>query len=78
MAADQPSANFLTLCARELANHVGPMAKIFVEEAARKVCGELPFSLAASRALADDLAARIDDDADRQSFLAALKKSGAK
>ena len=78
MAADQPSASFLSTCAHELARHVGPMAKIFVEEAVRKVCPDLPFSLAASRALADELALRIEDDADRQAFLASLKKTGGK
>ncbi len=78
MAADQASAGFLNTCAHELARHVGPMAKIFVEEAVRKVCPDLPFSLAASRALADELAMRIEDDADRQAFLASLKKTGGK
>ncbi len=77
-AADQPSSAYLSACAHELARHVGPMAKIFVEEAVRKVCPDLPFSLAASRALADELALRIEDDADRQAFLASLKKSGGK
>jgi len=76
--ADQPSANYLTACARELARHVGPMSKIFVEEAVRRVCPDLPFSLAASRALADELAGRIDDEDDRQAFLVALKNSGGK
>jgi hypothetical protein len=78
MAADQPSSVYLTLCVRELARHVGPMAKIFIEEAVRKVCPDVPFSLAASRALADELSARIEDDGDRQVFLAALQKSGDK
>ncbi len=77
-AADQPSSNYLTACARELARHVGPMAKIFVEEAVRSVCPDLPFTLAASRALADALATRIEDPADQQAFLVALKKSGGK
>jgi hypothetical protein len=54
------------------------MAKIFVEEAVRRVCPDLPFSLAASRALADEVATKIDDEGDRQAFLAALKKSGGK
>ena len=77
-AADQPAASFLTLCSHELARHVGPMARIFVEEAVRKVCADLPFSLAASRALVDELAARIEDADDRLSFRAALKKPGGK
>jgi hypothetical protein len=75
-AADPPSSDYLTGCARELARHVGPMAKIFVEEAVRKVCPDVPFSLAASRALADELANRIEDEGDRQAFLVALMKSG--
>jgi hypothetical protein len=78
MAADQAAAAYLTTCARELARHVGPMSKIFVEEAVRRVCPDLPFSLAASRALADEVATKIDDEGDRQAFLAALKKSGGK
>jgi hypothetical protein len=78
MAADQAAASYLSTCAHELARHVGPMAKIFVEEAVRKVCTELPFSLAASRALADELASRIEDEGDRQAFLSSLKKSGGK
>jgi hypothetical protein len=78
MAADQAAAGYLTTCARELARHVGPMSKIFVEEAVRRVCPDLPFSLAASRALADELSTKIDDEGDRQAFLAALKKSGGK
>jgi hypothetical protein len=78
MAADQASSAYLTACARELARHVGPMAKIFVEEAVRRVCPDLPFSLAASRALADEVATKIDDEGDRQAFLAALKKTGGK
>jgi len=77
-AADQPSSSYLSACARELARHVGPMSKIFVEEAVRRVCPDVPFSLAASRALADELASKIDDEDDRQAFLAALKKSGGK
>jgi hypothetical protein len=77
-AADGPSAAYLTTCARELARHVGPMAKIFVEEGVRKVCPDVPFSLAAGRALADELANRIDDEDDRLAFLNSLKKTGGK
>jgi hypothetical protein len=78
LAVDQPSSDYLTTCARELARHVGPMSKIFVEESVRKVCPDVPFSLAAGRALADELASRIEDADDRQAFLASLKKSGGK
>jgi hypothetical protein len=76
LVADQPSADYLSGCTRELARLVGPMAKIFVEEAIRKVCPEVPVSLAAAGALVDELATRIEDEEDRQAFFAALQKLG--
>jgi hypothetical protein len=78
LAADQPSSDHLGVCARQLARHVGPMARIFVEEAVRRVCPDGPFTLSASRALADELATRIEDEEDRRSFLSSLNQSGAR
>lgn len=66
--ADPASAAFLGRCAKELARHVGPIAKVYVEEAARRVSPEAPFGLASAAALIDDLAAQIEDDADRTRF----------
>jgi hypothetical protein len=76
LAADPPASAHLAACARELARHVGPMARIFVEESVRKVCPGVPFSMSASRPLADELASRIEDPAGRQAFLTALTRSG--
>jgi hypothetical protein len=77
-AADAASSAFLTHCARELARHVGPMSKLYVQEAVRRVCQDVPFSLAASNALGNDLLQHIEGEKDRQAFLASLKKPAAK
>jgi hypothetical protein len=75
-AADQAASAYLTTCARELARHVGPMARIYVEEAVRTVCHDAPFSVASGQTLAEELANRIEDREDRLSFLATLKRTG--
>lgn len=73
--ADPASGAFLTRCAKELARHVGPMSKVYVQEAARRVSPEAPFSLALARQLVDDLASQIEDPQDRGEFRsAALEK----
>ncbi|MFN0183560.1 MAG: serine/threonine-protein kinase [Aquabacterium sp.] len=55
----------LERCERLLARHVGPLARVLVKRAAND-SGDL-------RELYDKLAAQIDDDAERQDFLAALR-----
>ncbi|WP_242355629.1 roadblock/LC7 domain-containing protein [Anaeromyxobacter sp. SG64] len=70
--ADPASAAFLSRCAKELARYVGPISKVYVEEGVHRVSPEHPFALAASRALVDDLAAQIEDAADRAAFREAL------
>jgi hypothetical protein len=72
--ADPASGAFLTRCAKELAQYVGPIAKVYVEEGVRRVSPEAPFALPQARALVDDLAAQIEDAADRTKFLKALVK----
>lgn len=72
--ADPASGAYLGRCARELAQYVGPIAKVYVEEAVRRVSPEAPFSTAQARALVDDLAAQIEDADDRAKFLRALSK----
>lgn len=72
--ADPASGSFLARCAKELALYVGPIAKVYVEEAVRRVSPEAPFSTALSRPLVDDLAAQIEDGDDRANFLKALSK----
>jgi predicted regulator of Ras-like GTPase activity (Roadblock/LC7/MglB family) len=74
-AADPASSAFLARCAKELARHVGPMAKVYVQEAVRRVSPEACFSLAASHALVDDLAGQIEDPADRAQFRKAVTKA---
>jgi predicted regulator of Ras-like GTPase activity (Roadblock/LC7/MglB family) len=74
-AADPASAAFLARCAKELARHVGPISKVYVQEAARRVSPEAPFALAAARQLVDDLSGQIEDPKDRAQFRkAALEK----
>ena len=72
--ADAPAGAFLARSAKELARHVGPMAKVYVEEAVRRVTPDAPFSLATAAKLVDDLANQIDDDEDKAKFRKALDK----
>lgn len=71
--ADSAAGAFLVRCAKELARHVGPMSKVYVEEAARRVAPGAPFSLELAARLVDDLAAQIDDAGDRAQFRKALE-----
>jgi predicted regulator of Ras-like GTPase activity (Roadblock/LC7/MglB family) len=71
-AADPASSAFLVRCAAELARHVGPMSKVYVQEAVRRVCPDTPFALSFSRPLVDDLSAQIEDAKDRAAFRRAV------
>jgi len=70
---DPASSTFLSACTKALAASVGPMAKVFVKEAVRKVCGERPFSRADAPALLAHLAAGIEDSDDRATFQRATR-----
>jgi hypothetical protein len=72
--ADPASMAFLSLCSKELARHVGPMAKVYLEEAVRRVSPDTPFSLSAATMLCDDLAGQIEDAKDREQFRKAVAK----
>ena len=74
--ADPASGAFLTRCAKELAQHVGPIAKVYVEEAVRRVSPDAPFAIAQGKALVEDLAAQIEDPEDRAKFQKSLSKQG--
>jgi predicted regulator of Ras-like GTPase activity (Roadblock/LC7/MglB family) len=75
VVTDPASSAFLTRCAKELARHVGPMSKVYVQEAVRRVCPDAPFSITLGRQLVDDLATQIEDTGDRAQFRkAALEK----
>lgn len=71
--SDSASSTFLSACTKALAASVGPMAKVFVKEAVRKVCGERPFSRADGAALLAHLAAAIEDPDDRATFQRATR-----
>jgi predicted regulator of Ras-like GTPase activity (Roadblock/LC7/MglB family) len=70
---DSASSAFLSGCTKALAASVGPMAKVFVKEAVRKVCGERPFSRTDGPAVLAQLAAAIDDSDDRAMFQRATR-----
>lgn len=70
---DPASSTFLSACTKALAASIGPMAKVFVKEAVRKVCGERPFTRADGPALLAHLAAGIEDTDDRASFQRATR-----
>jgi hypothetical protein len=72
--ADPASGAFLARCAKELAQYVGPIAKVYVEEGVRRVTPDAPFAMAQARTLVDDLAAQIEDTDDRSKFQKALSK----
>ncbi|HUL59650.1 MAG TPA: hypothetical protein VLU43_10265 [Anaeromyxobacteraceae bacterium] len=71
--ADPAAGAYLTRCAKELARHVGPIAKVYVEEAVRRVSPDAPFALASAGPLLEDLAGQIEDPDDRAKFRSALK-----
>jgi predicted regulator of Ras-like GTPase activity (Roadblock/LC7/MglB family) len=70
--ADPASGAFLTRCAKELARHVGPISKVYVQEGVRRVSAEAPFALARGRDLVADLAGQIEDPEDRAAFQKAV------
>jgi len=72
--ADPASGAFLGRCAKALAHAVGPIAKVYVEEAVRRVAPEVPFSMGMAPALVEDLSGQIEDAADRKLFRATIAK----
>jgi predicted regulator of Ras-like GTPase activity (Roadblock/LC7/MglB family) len=71
--ADANASAFLTACTKALAASVGPMAKVFVKDAVRKLCGDRPFSRADAPALIAHLAAGLEDADDRAAFQRATR-----
>jgi len=71
--ADTASSAFLSAATRALAASIGPMAKVFVKEAVRKVCGERPFSRADGAAVLAHLDTTIEDTDDRALFRRATR-----
>jgi predicted regulator of Ras-like GTPase activity (Roadblock/LC7/MglB family) len=71
-AADPAAGAFLTHCSKELARRVGPMAKVYVEEAVRRICPDATFTMGQAGALVEELAGQIEEAADRAAFATAL------
>jgi hypothetical protein len=72
--ADPAAGAFLGRCAKALAHAVGPIAKVYVEEAVRRVSPDAPFAMSGAAALVEDLAAQVEDAEDRKQFKAAMAK----
>lgn len=72
--ADPAAGAFLGRCAKALAQAVGPIAKVYVEEAVRRVAPDAPFSMTLAVPLVEDLAGQIEDPVDRKQFKAAVAK----
>lgn len=73
--ADPASSAFLTICTKALARTVGPMAKVFVKEAARKVSPDRPFSRDSAQDLIQELIRHFEDPADATQFRNLVQKS---
>jgi hypothetical protein len=71
--SDAASSTFLSACTRALAANLGPVAKMLVKEAVRKICAGRPFSRADGPALLDHLAATIENSDDRATFQRATR-----
>jgi len=72
---DGAAAAFLSSCTKALSASVGPMAKVFVKEAVRKLCADQEFSRNDGAALVAELEKRIDDSDDRKLFLKVMRSA---
>ena len=72
-ATDAASAAFLSACTTALATSLGPIARIFVRDAVRKVCSDRPFSRSDGPALLAQLSAMIESAQDRAAFQRATR-----
>jgi hypothetical protein len=72
--SDAAAGAFLGRVVKALAHAVGPIAKVYVEEAVRRLSPEGAFSMAMAPGLVEELAGQIEDAADRRDFKAAVAK----
>jgi hypothetical protein len=72
--ADAASSTALSACTKCLAKAVGPMAKVFVKEAVRKIAPNQPFAKSMLPALIAELEKGIEDSADAKEFRKAATK----
>lgn len=75
MVADPASSTVLTVCTKMLAKSVGPMAKLFVKDAVRKISPDKPFSKEQSNELIAELIKHIEDPAEATQFRQNVLKS---
>jgi len=73
--ADPASSALLTACTKALAKSVGPMAKLFVKEAVRKVCPDRPFSRDRFDAVVAEVIKNIEKPGAAAEFQKLLSKS---
>jgi hypothetical protein len=59
--ADPESSAFLAATTKALSATVGPMAKVFVKESVRRLCGDRPFSRTQWDALIADVGKQIEE-----------------
>jgi len=71
--SDTASSTFLSGCTRALATAIGPMAKMLVKEAVRRVCGDRPFSRSDGPAVLAQLTDHLDSPEDRAAFQRATR-----
>ncbi len=72
---DAASSEFLTACTKALAKSVGPMAKIYVKDAVRKLCADRPFSKDFAVELVAELANHINKPNEATQFRQLLQKN---
>lgn len=72
--ADAASSAALSACTKCLAKAVGPMAKVFVKEAVRKIAPGQPFAKAMLPDLVEELEKHIEDRDDAREFRKAVTK----
>lgn len=65
---DASASAFLAACTKALSASVGPMAKVFVKEAVRKVCADRAFSREDGGALVTELSRCVEDADDLVEF----------
>lgn len=75
-AADPASSEFLTACTKALAKCIGPMAKLHIKEAVRKICPDRPFSRDRGDELISEVAQRVSNPAKSQQFRTLMQKRG--
>jgi predicted regulator of Ras-like GTPase activity (Roadblock/LC7/MglB family) len=69
---DPAAAAFLARCTKALARAVGPMSKVYVQEAVRRISADATYTTSLEAQLVEDLAGQVEDAADRAQFLAAV------